>query len=327
MFDIVALGECLIDFTPAGIDCDGMPLYRENPGGAPANVLAMASILGSSTSFIGKVGKDAFGSFLRSELEAAGLDCSCLISDAEHPTTLAFVSLDETGNRSFSFYRNRSADVMLVPGDLGNIPEARIFHFGSVSMTDEPARSTTVKIMMMYKKNGSIISYDPNYRPLLWKDEKTAVSVMKSVIPSCDIVKVSDEEMSLISGTDAIQEGARRIMAMGPSVVVVTCGSKGSFIIADSCFGFFHAFDVKTIDTTGAGDSFLGSFLYFLLQHGIDTPEMLRKAGEDELRDAMVFANAAGSLATMKYGAIPSMPSRAEIENCIRTCKLLKEVE
>ena len=325
MYDIVALGECLIDFTPDGCTEDGIPVYRQNPGGAPANVLAMASILGRSTAFIGRVGNDAFGQFMRARLEAAGLDCSSLIIDREHPTSIAFVTLDEHGNRSFSFYRKGSADLMLSDEDIDDdkVSGATIFHFGSVSMTDEPGRSTTINAVRKFRAAGAIVSYDPNYRPLLWKSDDEARSVMSSVIEYCDIVKISEEELLFIAGTSDLSEGAGRILAMGPAAVIVTRGAGGAFIMTGKHSGSFRTFDVETVDTTGAGDSFYGAFLAMLIEKGYRTKDDLKGLSLDDIESSMVFANAAGSLSTAKLGAIPSMPSRNDIENCIRNCALL----
>ena len=267
MHDIVALGECLIDFTPYGCSEGGIPLFQQNPGGAPANVLAEAARLGSSTAFIGKVGDDSFGNFLERTLVDAGIDCSSLIKDPSFPTSLAFVSLDEKGDRSFSFYRHGSADVMLCGEEVDArlLRDARIFHFGSVSMTDEPSRSATIQAARTAKEAGVLISYDPNYRPLLWRSQEEAISVIGSVLPYCDIVKVSYEEMQLMTGLDDLGEGAAAIAGKGPDCVIVTLGPGGAFIKAGEYSASYRTYDVRTIDTTGAGDSFYGAFLYKIL--------------------------------------------------------------
>lgn len=326
MTDIVALGECLIDFTPAGKTDRGIPLYSQNPGGAPANVLAMASKLGAHTAFIGKVGKDSFGQFLENNIKKAGVDTSNLIMDTNHPTTLAFVSLTDTGDRSFSFYRDASADVSLEENDIKSnlLSNAKVFHFGSVSMTSDPSKSATVFAAKMAKENGSIISYDPNYRPLLWKSQEDAKEVLSSVINLADIIKVSDEEMTLITGETDLIKGSEKILKMGPSIVVVTMGSKGSFIRNGSYTKLFCTFDVKTIDTTGAGDAFWGAFLYKLfVENPQSNKEKLQTITNEELNQIMVFANAAGSLTTTKFGAIPAMPSQEEINACLKENRLI----
>ena len=325
MYDIVALGECLIDFTPHGCSDSGIPLFQQNPGGAPANVLAEAAKLGCSTAFIGKVGDDSFGNFLERILMDAGIDCSSMIKDPSFPTSLAFVSLDEKGDRSFSFYRHGSADVMLSKEDvdarlLGN---TRIFHFGSVSMTDEPSRSATIDAARIADEAGALISYDPNYRPLLWDSQEEAISVINSVLPYCDIVKVSYEELQLMTGLDDLDAGAEAISAKGPECVVVTLGPDGAFIRTGKYSASYRTYDVKTIDTTGAGDSFYGALLYKILQLCCHPGRLFGTLAADEIDSAMMFANAAGSLATMKHGAIPSLPGIDEINRCISSCSLL----
>ena len=325
MYDIVALGECLIDFTPHGCSDSGIPLFQQNPGGAPANVLAEAAKLGCSTAFIGKVGDDSFGNFLERILMDAGIDCSSMIKDPSFPTSLAFVSLDENGDRSFSFYRHGSADVMLSKEDVDArlLGDTRIFHFGSVSMTDEPSRSATIDAARIADEAGALISYDPNYRPLLWNSQEEAISVINSVLPYCDIVKVSYEELQLMTGLDDLDAGAEAISAKGPECVVVTLGPDGAFIRTGKYSASYRTYDVKTIDTTGAGDSFYGAFLYKILQLCCRSGRALSTLSADEIDSAMMFANAAGSLATMKHGAIPSLPGIDEINRCISSCSLL----
>jgi len=326
MVDIVALGESLIDFTPSGKNDSGVPLYAQNPGGAPANVLAMASRLGSRTAFIGKVGNDAFGSYLRATMEHAGIDCTGLVMDGKYPTSLAFVTLDERGDRSFSFYRDHGADGMLSAEEVNIdvLRESRVFHFGSVSMTEEPARSATMTAARKAKEFGILVSYDPNYRPLLWREKDEAICVMNSVLPLCDIVKVSEEELALLSGSSDILEGSRILIEMGLIMVVVTMGPKGAFLRQGTYTKYFRTFDVETIDTTGAGDAFWGAFLWKILEgQRCITREQLAGLSTRMLDKAMVFANAAGSLATRMSGAIPSMPSLHEINECIKHTRLL----
>ncbi len=325
MFDVVALGECLIDFTPSGMTGEGIPLYSQNPGGAPANVLAMLSRLGCHTAFIGKVGDDPFGSFLRCRLEDAGICCSGLSLDQRYLTSLAFVTLDASGDRSFLFYREQGADLMLEDSDIDKdlISGSRIFHFGSVSMTGEPSRTTTIDVAGYARKAGAVISFDPNYRAFLWKDPADAEKVISSVIPLCDIVKVSEEEMRLISGRDGLEDGSACIADKGPSIVIVTRGPSGAFVRAGGYIASFPAFDVRTIDTTGAGDAFYGAFLSRILASGYCSRGALASISEDCIYDALIYANAAGSLATASYGAIPAMPSADEIKDCIENIGLL----
>ena len=231
MYDIVALGESLIDFTPAGINEMGMPLFSQNPGGAPANVLAMASKLGRSTAFVGKVGRDAFGRFLQEHMEKAGIDCSALRRDDRVPTTLAFVQLDEYGDRSFSFYRDPGADVMLRPEEVDDtlLEGCRIFHFGSVSLTKEPCRGTTLWAARRARAAGALISYDPNYRPFLWPSVEAARRALCAALELTDILKVSEEEMCLLTGESTLPGGAEKLQARDHSPPPVQC--------SNLCFG------------------------------------------------------------------------------------------
>jgi Sugar kinases, ribokinase family len=322
MYDIAAIGESLIDFTPAGKSGLGQDLFSKNPGGAPANVLAMASILGLKTAFIGKVGNDAFGHFLRDTMVGAGIDCRNLVFDDERNTTLAFVTLDEKGDRSFSFYRDGAADVNLSNDevDLSIAENARIFHFGSVSMTHEKSRCATLEAVKCAKKSGAIISYDPNYRPLLWKDSKKAVEVMGGALELADIVKVSDYEVELLSG----REDPAFFFERGVKLLIVTRGAKGASAYTPYRSLTLPTYDVKTVDTTGAGDAFYGAFLTTLISEcHISSGKDLVALDEKQLERLLKFSNAAGSLATMGYGAIPAMPRKKEIEACIASEKLL----
>ena len=326
MYDIVALGEALIDFTPSGTNCIGMQLYSQNPGGAPANVLAMASKFGVSTAFIGQVGDDLFGHFLKKSISDAGVSSIGMLFSRQYQTTLAFVSLDGKGNRSFSFYRDKGADVMLSYEEIDkNILKAcKIFHFGAVSMTDEPSRTATIRSAEFAKSNGAIISFDPNYRPLLWKGREEAVKVIQDVLAIVDILKVSEEEMLLLTGMENISAGSMALANKGPSVVIVTLGARGAFIRIGDKTKFFNTFDVKTVDTTGAGDAFLGAFLAKIIinNRGISRME-LDNLDDEMIDDLMLYANASGSLTTTRSGAIPAMPALNEIVQCIECIPML----
>ncbi len=323
MLDFVAFGEMLIDFTPSGTNSLGCPLFAENPGGAPLNVLAMSAKLGAKTAFIGKAGKDSFGAFLKKTVESAGIDTSFFLEDERYNTTLSFVSLDERGDRSFSFYREKGADLMVEKDDV-ELPETLLFHFGSVSMTAEPARATTESLAREAKQRGSIISYDPNYRALLWKSEEEAKSVMKRMLFYADLLKVSYEEMVLLTGSNDIEKASAMLSDAGPSLVVVTLGPEGAFIRKGDYTGAFRTYDVKTIDTTGAGDAFWGAFLYTLfLDYGIRKKEEIAALGIEKTEYLMKFSNAAGSMATIKSGAIPALPEKDEIIECMKSVPLL----
>lgn len=323
MFDVVALGESLIDFTPSGTNDMGMQLFSCNPGGAPANVLAMVSKLGGTTSFIGKVGADNFGHFLKATMKKAGIDVSGLSMADDVNTTLAFVQLNENGDRSFSFYRKPGADICLRRDEVDDslLNNCRIFHFGSVSLTDEPSRSATLYAAEKAKSCGALISYDPNYRPLLWKDEKRARSEMLNALPMADIVKVSEEEMVLLTDRTDLRQGAEKLAQYGAALVLVTLGPKGAFYFSSQGSGMVPTYNVKTIDTTGAGDAFLGALLYCFSNK---SKEELYCVSDSELKKVIAFGNAAGSLTTIQKGAIPAMPTRVRIEDCMSSNDLLK---
>lgn len=318
LYDIIAIGETLIDFTAEGFNSLGVPLYGANPGGAPANLLTMATILGCKTAFVGKVGKDAFGDYLKRTMDTVGIDTSNLAVSESVPTTLAFVHLNTEGDRSFSFYRKPGADTQLMPHDTEHIPFDRchFFHFGSVSLTDDPIRTATFYAVEMAKKSGAIITYDPNYRPALWESASEAVEVMRKGLLCSDIVKVSDEELYLLTGITDLKSGMKEILKLGPKLVLVTCGDKGAYYMNKSADGFVNAFSVKTVDTTGAGDAFFGAFLNQIRTLSILHIESLDSA---LLRQYVMFANAAGGLTTTHKGAIPSMPDRDTINQLIQS--------
>jgi fructokinase len=316
MFDVVALGELLIDFTPAGISAAGMRLFEQNPGGAPANVLTALSNLGLHTAFVGKVGADLHGDFLRKVLAEKSIDTSGLLRDEAAFTTLAFVSLNDSGERSFSFARKPGADICLRPDELprGILSQCRIFHFGSLSLTDEPARSATLEAIKIARAAGALVSYDPNYRAPLWKNEAAAVQMMRSVIGSVDIIKISEEEVPLLTGENDYEKGAQLLLDQGLSCVVVTLGKNGADALTQKCAAYVPAPDVPVLDTTGAGDAFWGGFLYKLLQDGTPPAALTRH----QLAACNTFANAVASFCIRKRGAIPAMPMLAEVTAFMR---------
>lgn len=307
MFDIVALGELLIDFTYHSRSENGTRLFEQNPGGAPANVLCAASNLGLKTSFIGKVGKDMHGEYLRKVLEEKGVDTSGLISAEDVFTTLAFVELSETGERKFSFARKPGADTCLCVSEVKReLTEAcKIFHFGSLSLTNEPSRSATIEAVKSAKKAGAIISYDPNYRAPLWSSEREAAEIMQSVLQYADIVKISDEEVGLITGKSSLEAAASHLFQMGISCAVVTLGSNGAYSAVKGASVLVSVPDVPVVDTTGAGDAFWGGFLYQLAVSGLRPNELHEK----QLLDFTEFANAVATLCVQKRGGIPAMPT------------------
>lgn len=322
MYDVVAIGELLIDFTPGGTTADGTVLFERNPGGAPGNVLAILARLGRKTALISKVGEDQFGEFLISVMKNIGVETKNILTTKDASTTLAFVHLDSKGDRSFSFYRKPGADMLLGEKDVdtGLVGKTKIFHFGTVSMTCEPSRGATLHAVKTAKEKGALISFDPNLRPPLWSSLHEAKEVIKLGLEYADILKVSNEELEFITGFKNLEEGSKSIFEKyGIHLILVTLGASGCFYRLGSQTGNLHTYDVKTVDTTGAGDAFLGAFIYQV----IDKKKALTDLNKSEMEQMIDFANAAGSLATIKKGAIPAMPTVAEIEECIKTVKKL----
>jgi len=317
-YDIVAIGECLIDFVPSLYQEKGKLNFSGCPGGAPANVLACASKLGLNTAFIGKVGNDVFGQLLHSTLCDCGINTSSLIISDRYPTTLAFVALDKNGDRAFSFYRNQTADCMITPDEIDGslLSSAKIFHFGSVSMTTEPARETTLYTVKKAKEHGALISYDPNLRELLWESLSEAREVISNAMQYCDIVKVSEEELNFLTGMDDVDNALLQLFKQNNSLktLVVTMGSKGCKATYGQKVLTAAGFGVKTKDTVGAGDTFWGAFLYQILSGNFDP----YNPDERSLSEALTFSNAAGALSTTKSGAIPAMPMLDDILDLIK---------
>ena len=313
MMDVVALGELLIDFTCQSVDADGYPTMAAHPGGAPANFLAALSQFGAKTALLGKVGTDAFGKLLTATLEKAGIETRGLIATDDVFTTLAFVTLDDTGNREFSFSRKPGADTCIAfeELDLSLIDEAKVFHFGTLSLTDEPARSATCQAVDYAKKAGKLITYDPNLRKPLWKDLEEAKSALLWGLEQADVVKISDEEVEFLFGM-GVQEGAAHILnQFGVKLVFVTCGADGCFFQNPLAKGHVPSLSgIQVVDTTGAGDIFGGSAVYKLLQTG-KAPEALT---EEELTDIVRFACTAAGLSTTRPGGISSIPTLSQVE-------------
>ena len=316
-FNIVALGECLIDFTPAGISSAGMLLFERNPGGAPANMLVCASNLGRKVAFIGKVGSDMQGQFLNETICGAGVDTSSLIMTDDYFTTLAFVSIDEHGERSFAFARKPGADTQLTVDelDMDMLKNTDIFHIGSLSMTDEPVRTTTVTAIKAAKEAGAIISYDPNYRPLLWESREAAQEQIRALLPYVDLVKISDDECEITTGYADPRKAAEYLKAQGVSCVVITIGAKGALISTGEGERMADGYKAQqVVDTTGAGDAFWGAFLTRISESGKELNDLTM----DELWACGDFACAAASLCVEKRGGIPAMPSRESVDQRCR---------
>ena len=316
-FDVVALGELLVDFTQNGLSEQGNTLFEANPGGAPANVLAMLRKLGKSCAFIGKVGKDSFGDMLARTVADAGIDTRALMRDPVIPTTLAVVHTFPNGDRDFSFYRKPGADIMLRIEELDEdmLRSCRIFHFGTLSLTDEPCKSATKRAYDLAKASGALISFDPNLRPPLWPDEKSAKAAIEWGLARCDILKISDNEIEFMTGEKDFDKGAAILQARYPQIRLlnVTAGADGSF----SYYGKKHVFVPAcklggVIETTGAGDTFCASVLNFVLERGLDG------LSEDDLTAMLRFANTAAYIVTTKKGAIRSMPEREQVEELMK---------
>ena len=310
MTDITAVGEILIDLTQSGINEQGIPVFAANPGGAPANLAVAAARLGASTAFLGKVGTDSFGTLLRNTLVENGVDISGLVTDLRDRTTLAVVALDAEGERTFSFYRDPSADVNLRPEDISEhqLKNTKFLHFGSVSLTTEPARSATLYAVRTAKAGGALISYDPNYRASLWSDEGTAVARMAEPLPMVDVLKVSDEELPLLTGTADLGVGSQILADKGIALVLVTLGAEGAYYRFGPHTGHVPGVKVTVGDTNGAGDTFFGAALAQLAKL-----EGLSDLTVPQLEAILRVANKAAAITTSRHGAIPAMPTCAEI--------------
>lgn len=312
-FDVTALGEILIDFTYHSVSENGSALFEQNPGGAPANLLAAVQKLGGKTAFIGKVGSDMHGMFLKKVVENAGISTEGMMIDDNFFTTLAFVNLAPSGERSFSFARKPGADTQISKDDVNYdlIKNSKIFHVGSLSMTDEPACTATFEALEFAKKNDIIVSYDPNYRKMLWKDEATAVKGMRSVLEYVDIIKISDEEITLLTDKNTPEDAAEVLMDKGIDCVIITLGSKGAYVATRDFAITSPCPDGKVVDTTGAGDSFMGGFLY-KMSHDNKKPCELTK---EDITEYAEFANKVATIVVGRRGAINAMPSMEEVLN------------
>lgn len=317
MFDIISLGELLVDFTPRGTSERGNFLFEASPGGAPCNVLAAAAALGKKTAFIGKVGDDTFGNFLEKTVTSLGIDGSALYKTDSAFTTLAFVTLDSEGNRSFAFSRNKSADTLLSPSEVSEelIKSTKIFHVGTLSLTDRPSADATEFALEAARRSKVLISADPNLREPLWKNSDDARAAVRKVLSYADIIKVSDYELEFLYGISDTERSARMCFEeFSPKILFATCGKKGAYAVTDKLFLHHPCYlKVKTVDTTGAGDSFCGSALCALIDAGLDFGALSR----DSLFNILRYASAAASITTSRFGAISVMPSDAEIRALI----------
>ena len=314
MKEIMALGEVLIDMTQSGRDELGNGQFTAYPGGAPANVAVAVSRLGGESGFIGKVGSDAFGRGLADTLMKEKIDVAGLYYCDEIPTTMALVSVDESGERDFAFYRTPGADTQLTRDEalaaLEGDDTLKILHVGSLSLTDEPSASACEAAVQQAIARGAMISYDPNYRAALWDSEERAIGSMKSLLPYADILKVSDEELPMLTGTEDLEEGSRILSGYGTALVMVTLGDKGVFARRGDHTVHLPGIKVRVADTNGAGDTFLGAMLAQIADCGC-RPEAI---GEEALREMLDYANRAAALTCSRHGAIPAMPYASELK-------------
>ena len=319
MFDVIALGELLVDFTGSGASPQGNPVYEANPGGAPCNVLAMLKKLGRSCAFVGKVGDDLFGRMLRDAAEAAGICMDHLVFDRATRTTLAFVKTFGNGDRDFSFYRNPGADMMLREDEVNEdiLRDTKIFHFGTLSMTHEEVRRATKKAVETAKAAGAVLSFDPNLREPLWNFLEEAKEQTAYGLSKCDFLKISDNEIRWFTGEEDFDAGIRRLREQYDiPLIVLSMGKDGSrAYYKDLRVEVAPFLQENTIETTGAGDTFGACCLHYVLQCGLDGFH------EDSLREMLVFANAAASIITTRKGALRVMPTMNEVQELIKKFK------
>ena len=314
-YDVIALGELLIDFTMNGQSEQGNNMFEACPGGAPCNVLALLNKMGKKTAFIGKVGKDQFGALLRDTITEAGIDASNLMVDENVNTTLAFVHTFPDGDREFSFYRNPGADMMLTADEVNPevVKDTKVFHFGTLSMTHEGVREATKKAVETAKANGCLVCFDPNLRPPLWSSLDLAKEQMEYGFGKCDILKISDNEIQFVSGKEDYDEGIAYLQeTYNIPLILLTMGKDGSRAYYKGMRVERPGFSVKAIETTGAGDTFCGSSLNYLVDHDFEN------LTEEQLGEMLTFANAAAALVTTKKGAIKAMPVKEEVLELIQ---------
>ena len=315
-FDVVALGELLIDFTENGTSVQGNPVYEANPGGAPCNVLSMLNRVGKKTAFIGKVGRDIFGKRLKAVLEETGIDVSNLIMDADVRTTLAFVETFADGDRDFSFYRNPGADMMLREDELHAdlLKDTRIFHFGTLSMTHEEVRKATKTAIRIARESGALVSFDPNLREPLWKSLDEAKEQVAYGLSQCDILKISDNEIRWFTGEEDFDAGIAKLRGeYDIPLIMLSMGKDGSrAYYKDLRVEAAPFLQKNTIETTGAGDTFGGCCLYHVLKYGLENLD------EEKLMEMLTFANAAASIITTRKGALRVMPEVSEVQRLMK---------
>jgi len=316
--DIVCLGEILIDMFPAEIGRSMMDVsaFLPKPGGAPANVAVAAARLGAECAFVGKVGDDIFGHYLISVLENEGVTTNGMRIDPIARTTLVFIAMPDAHSAEFVFYRNPGADLLLKPEELDHelIFKTRAFHFGSLSLIDEPIRSATMKAIEVAANGGALISFDVNYRPTLWKNQQEARKQVRALIPYVDLLKVNETELNLLAGEEDITSATRSLLDLGPELCVVTIGAEGSFFSTRQNCEFIPGFKVKTIDSIGCGDAFIAGTLTQLVREG----DWRGRLNANDLREILQYANAVGALTALKQGVIPALPRAEQVDEFLK---------
>lgn len=311
--DIVCLGEVLIDMFPAevGRSMIDVSAFRPKPGGAPANVAVAAARLGAQSAFIGKVGEDIFGHYLRDILRAEGVDTRGVRFDPQARTTLVFIAMPDENTAEFVFYRNPGADMLLAPEDLDGslLASARAFHFGSISLIEEPSRSATLEAIRIARAAGALISFDFNYRPSLWRNPDQAYEAGMRVLPEVNLLKVNESEMTLLSGDRDLDKATGVLLELGPDVCVVTMGPAGSYFRVAGGSASVPAFPVHTVDATGCGDAFVAGLLCRLVMGG----DWRDRITPPIMREILRYANAVGGLTAQKQGVIPALPSAYQV--------------
>ena len=321
MSDVICMGELLVEHvsTASNVSLAHSPGFIKAPGGAPANVAVALQRLGLQAGFVGKVGNDPFGEYLRESLADTGVDTAFLFVDKEARTTAVYVAVWDDGRKDLCFYRNPGADMMLKAEEINDhiFDGARCFHFGSITFIDEPSASAQRKALQIARDKGLMISYDPNYRPTLWPDRKTAEKVIQESFQYCHLAKISEEEWQVATGFEDFEAGIQAVMAKGVELLVISRGKNGAIATNGDYVIEMPGLEVDVVETTGAGDGFLGAIITELLPAREKTGS-LATIKEDQVRSAVKMANAVGALTCKKPGAIPALPTRAETDEFVR---------
>jgi sugar/nucleoside kinase (ribokinase family) len=321
MSDVICMGELLVEHvsTADNVSLIHSPGFIKAPGGAPANVAVALQRLGLQAGFVGKVGRDPFGEYLRESLAHTGVDTTYLFVDEKARTTAVYVAVWDDGRKDLCFYRNPGADMMLNADEISDriFEGARCFHFGSISFIDEPSASAQKKALQIARDRGLMISYDPNYRPTLWPDRQTAEKIIQDSFRHCHLAKVSEEEWQVATGFQELEAGITAIMSKGVELLIISRGENGAIATNGDYRIELPGLEVEVIETTGAGDGFLGAIITALLPEREKTGS-LATISEDKIRNALKMANAVGALTCQKPGAIPALPTRAQTEKFMK---------